>query len=315
MALPDRYGTLSRELFSRAFFPVLSKQLCAQNGVHLNDNLPEVVSDYTLAIQISSGVRGDAAEERRPLSRRPRRHLNHATLTTMVLSVLLSATLAQNLPLPPLPYDYTSLEPHIDEATMRIHHMNHHQTYTDKLNGALGKLRADPEQKWLAKLGVDALLLRLDDISDEGIRKTVRNAGGGYVNHDVFFHSMSPTGGGTLEGDGLAGELVRTYGSVTRFKQAFTLAALEVFGSGWAWLVYDVREKGLRITSTSNQDTPAMQEGMVPLLALDVWEHAYYIKHQSRRKDYIEAFWEVVNWLEASKRLEAAVQLEDKPEL
>ena len=167
--------------------------------------------------------------------------------------------------------------------------------------------------------GVDALLKRLDDISDEGIRKTVRNAGGGYVNHDVFFHSMSPTGGGSLEGDGLAGELVRTYGSVMRFKQAFTLAALEVFGSGWAWLVYDVREKGLRITSTSNQDTPAMQEGMVPLLALDVWEHAYYLKHQSRRKDYIEAFWEVVNWLEVATRLEAAVeqaaQLEDKPEL
>ena len=234
-------------------------------------------------------------------------------------AALITAALAQNLPLPPLPYDYASLEPHIDEATMRVHHMSHHQTYTDKLNGALAKLRADPEQKWLAKLGVDALLKRLDDISDEGIRKTVHNAGGGYVNHDVFFHSMSPTGGGSLEGDGLAGELVRTYGSVMRFKQAFTLAALEVFGSGWAWLVYDVREKGLRITSTSNQDTPAMQEGMVPLLALDVWEHAYYLKHQSRRKDYIEAFWEVVNWLEVATRLEAAVeqaaQLEDKPEL
>ena len=201
----------------------------------------------------------------------------------MVVSIILSAALAQNLPLPPLPYEYASLEPHIDEATMRVHHMSHHQTYTDKLNGALAKLRADPDQKWLAKLGVDALLRKLGDISDEDIRKTVRNAGGGYVNHDVFFHSMSPTGGGTLEGDGLAGELVRTYGSVTRFKQAFTLAALEVFGSGWAWLVYDVREKGLRITATSNQDTPAMQEGMVPLLALDVWEHAYYIKHQSRR--------------------------------
>ena len=152
-------------------------------------------------------------------------------------AALITAALAQNLPLPPLPYDYASLEPHIDEATMRVHHMSHHQTYTDKLNGALAKLRADPEQKWLAKLGVDALLKRLDDISDEGIRKTVRNAGGGYVNHDVFFHSMSPTGGGSLEGDGLAGELVRTYGSVMRFKQAFTLAALEVFGSGWAWLV------------------------------------------------------------------------------
>jgi Fe-Mn family superoxide dismutase len=282
VALPDRYGALSRARERSILLWFLARAL----------TLCDVSANVTQGNKLRS---------------------------LMVLSVLVAAALAQNLPLPPLPYDYTSLEPHIDEATMRVHHMSHHQTYTDKLNGALAKLRADPEQKWLAKLGVDALLRRLDDISDEGIRKTVRNAGGGYVNHDVFFHSMSPTGGGTLEGDGLAGELVRTYGSVMRFKQAFTLAALEVFGSGWAWLVYDVRDKGLRITSTSNQDTPAMQEGMVPLLALDVWEHAYYIKHQSRRKDYIEAFWEVVNWLEVATRLEAAVdqaaQLEDKPEL
>jgi len=231
-----------------------------------------------------------------------------------IVLVLVPAALGQNLPLPPLPYDYVALEPHIDEATMRVHHLSHHQTYTDKLNGALSKLRADPEQKWLAKMGVDTLLQHLDDIGDESLRKTVRNAGGGYVNHDLFFRGMSPDGGGTLEGDGLAAALVQTYGSVTRFKQVFALAALEVFGSGWAWLVYDTAEQGLRITATPNQDTPAMQRGVVPLLGLDVWEHAYYLKHQSRRKDYIEEFWNVINWHEVAKRLEAA-QVKPKAEL
>jgi len=221
----------------------------------------------------------------------------------------------QNLPLPPLPYEYAALEPHIDEATMRVHHLSHHQTYTDKLNGALTKLRADPEQKWLAKLGIDTLLTRLDEVTDLSIRKTLQNAGGGYVNHDLFFNSMSPDGGGTLEGEGLAAELVKTFGSVKAFKTQFTLAALEVFGSGWAWLAYDSAAKLIKVTSTANQDTPAMKAGVVPLLGLDVWEHAYYLKHQSRRKDYVEAFWEVVNWKEAATRFEAAVKPAAKAEL
>tara|TARA_B110001452_G_scaffold222906_1_gene195944 strand:- start:281 stop:973 length:693 start_codon:yes stop_codon:yes gene_type:complete len=222
------------------------------------------------------------------------------------MHALLVVALGQNLPLPPLTYEYDALEPHIDKDTMRVHHLSHHQTYTDKLNGALGKLRADPEQKWLAKLGIDALLQRLPEVQDEGIRKTLRNAGGGYVNHHLFFAGMSPDGGGTLEGEGFAAELLKSYGSVSNFKKSFSLAALEVFGSGWAWLVHSAN--GLSITSTQNQDTPAMEAGVTPLVGLDVWEHAYYLKHQSRRKDYIEAFFEVINWLEVSKRYEAAVK-------
>ena len=224
----------------------------------------------------------------------------------MALQALVVVALGQNLPLPPLPYEYDALEPHIDKETMRVHHLSHHQTYTDKLNGALGKLRADAEQKWLAKLGIDALLQRLPEVRDEGIRKTLRNAGGGYVNHHLFFNGMSPDGGGTLEGEGFAAELIKSYGSVSNFRRSFTLAALEVFGSGWAWLVHS--PSGLSITSTQNQDTPAMEAGVTPLIGLDVWEHAYYLKHQSRRKDYIEAFFEVINWLEVSKRYEQAIK-------
>jgi len=223
----------------------------------------------------------------------------------LVVSLLAGAQ-AQNLPLPPIPYDYNALEPHIDEATMRLHHLSHHKTYTDKLNGALEKLRADPEHKYLAKMGIDALLQHLDAVPPP-LRKTVQNAGGGYVNHDFFFNSMSPSGGGDLIEGPLATGLGQAFGNVDRFKQAFSLAALEVFGSGWAWLVWDSKAKALTVTATANQDTPAMQPGMVPLLGLDVWEHAYYLRHQSRRKDYVADFWEVVNWSEVARRYDLAI--------
>jgi Fe-Mn family superoxide dismutase len=222
-----------------------------------------------------------------------------------MLSLLAVTLLAQNLPLPPLPYDYEALEPHIDAATMRVHHLKHHQTYTDKINGALTKLRSDPQQKHLAKLGVDKLLQHLGEIEDKKVRRIVQNAGGGYVNHDFFFRCMAPDGGGEPS-DALGQALAGAFGSVDIFKQLFMAAALEVFGSGWAWLVFDTAKSALSITSTANQDTPAMEAGMVPLLGLDVWEHAYYLKHQSNRKGYVESFFEVVSWAEVARRLDTA---------
>jgi len=227
------------------------------------------------------------------------------TLTpTRLLALAVVAVRAQNLPLPPMPYDYNALEPHMDELTMRTHHLKHHQTYLDKLNGALVKLREAPATKALAKMGVDTLLQHLDEVP-EALRKTVRNSGGGYVNHAFFFDCMSPNGGGEPSGD-LADGLTKAFGSFSSFRQMFTLTALEVFGSGWAWLIWDESLRTLKLTSTSNQDTPAMQPGLLPLLGLDVWEHAYYLKHQNRRKDYIEAFFEVVNWPEVMERYATA---------
>ena len=234
----------------------------------------------------------------------------------LIGSVLLACAprcAAQNLPLPALPYDYNALEPHIDEATMRVHHLRHHQTYTDKLNGALQKLRDDPAQKHLAKMGVDTLLQHLTDVPD-ALRNAVRNAGGGYVNHALFFEIMSPNGGGEPEGL-LADALRRNFGSFDGFVKMFTLAALEVFGSGWAWLVYDEKAAALKVSSTPNQDTPAMQQGLIPLLGIDVWEHAYYLKHQSNRKAYIDDFFRVLNWPEVMERYAAATGGKEKEEM
>ena len=235
----------------------------------------------------------------------------HPLLLTLVLFA--TACHAQNLPLPPLPYDYNALEPHIDEATMRVHHLSHHQTYTDKLNGALKKLREDPATKHLAKMGVDTLIQHLDDIP-ESFRKTVRNAGGGYVNHALFFDTMSPNGGGEPEGD-FADALRKSFGTFSSFQQMFKVTALETFGSGWAWLVYDVAAAALKVTSSANQDTPAMQPGLIPLLGCDVWEHAYYLKHQSKRAAYIDDWWQVVNWPEVMERYAQATSRSDKEEM
>ena len=147
----------------------------------------------------------------------------------------------------------------------------------------------------------------LDDIPVDSLRKTIQNAGGGYVNHDFFFKCMSPNGGGE-PGEALEAVLKKGFGSVAAFKKAFTLAALEVFGSGWAWLVWNMSAAKLEVKKTANQDTPAMQAGMFPLLGLDVWEHAYYLKHQSRRAGYIEDFWAVVNWAQVEDNFEAAAK-------
>jgi len=180
-------------------------------------------------------------------------------IITAMIALLHSVALAQNLPLPPIPYDYEALEPHIDAATMRVHHLKHHQTYTDKLNTALAKLRADPDQKHLAKMGIDQLLQHMDEIKDAGIKRGIRNAGGGYVNHDLFFRGMSPDGGADEpESAALKGAIVKTFGSVSSFKQLFAATALEVFGSGWAWLGMCTPRTPLESTHTPGHTTACL---------------------------------------------------------
>ncbi|MEQ6375896.1 superoxide dismutase [Bacillaceae bacterium S4-13-58] len=197
--------------------------------------------------------------------------------------------------LPELPYAYDALEPHIDKETMNIHHTKHHNTYVTKLNGAL-EGHADLQEKTL-----DELLSNLDAIP-ENIRTAVRNNGGGHANHSLFWTVLSPNGGGTPKGE-LASEIDEAFGSFDKFKEEFANAGATRFGSGWAWLIVD--NGSLKVTSTPNQDTPVM-EGKTPILGLDVWEHAYYLKYQNKRPDYISAFWNLVNWDEVSRRYEAA---------
>ncbi|ALA51116.1 superoxide dismutase SodA [Shouchella clausii] len=197
--------------------------------------------------------------------------------------------------LPELPYAANALEPHIDEATMNIHHGKHHNTYVTNLNAALEGHAA------LAEKSIEDLVANLDAVP-ENIRTAVRNNGGGHANHTFFWQILSPNGGGEPTG-ALAEDIKSTFGSVEEFKNKFADAAKGRFGSGWAWLV--VNNGNLEITSTPNQDTP-LSEGKTPILGLDVWEHAYYLNYQNRRPDYIAAFWNVVNWDEVSKRYEAA---------
>lgn len=198
--------------------------------------------------------------------------------------------------LPPLPYDYSALEPHIDQRTMEIHHTKHHQAYVDNLNQALENY-PDLQNKTLEEL------LQNIKAVPEKIRPAVINHGGGHYNHSLFWQTMSPQGGGKPRGQ-LAEALAQAFGGFENFQQEFTQAALSRFGSGWAWLVL-VPDKNLKIYSTPNQDSPLMQSDM-PILGLDVWEHSYYLKHQHRRADYIAAWWNVVNWKEASERFENA---------
>jgi Fe-Mn family superoxide dismutase len=185
---------------------------------------------------------------------------------------------------PALPYDYGALEPHIDEQTMRVHHDKHHQAYVDKVNAALeGTEWADKE--------VEEILGNLDRIPDDK-RTAVRNNGGGHYNHSLFWEWMSPDGGG--EPDGALAEAIQSaFGSFDDFKAQFKDAGVNQFGSGWAWLVSD--GGSLAVVSTPNQDNPVSQ-GKTPLLGVDVWEHAYYLKYQNRRPDYIDAWWNVVDW-------------------
>lgn len=199
--------------------------------------------------------------------------------------------------LPALAYGYDALEPHIDALTMEIHHSRHHQTYITNLNAALADL---PE---LAALTVEALLTRFDSLP-VNVQGAVRNHGGGHANHSLFWQVMSPHGGGEPSGE-LAEAINRDLGGLEVFRQAFTQAALSRFGSGWAWLVVD-EEGGLRVESSANQDSPLMQ-GLVPILGLDVWEHAYYLKYQNKRPDYIAAFYQVIDWHEVARRYRAAL--------
>ena len=191
--------------------------------------------------------------------------------------------------LPDLPYEYNALEPHVDEQTMRIHHDKHHQGYVDKLNKAV-------EGTEYANKAVEELLKDLNSLP-ENIRTAVQNNGGGHANHSLFWESMAPEQ--TEPVGELKEALEEAFGSVETFKEKFTEAAATRFGSGWAWLV---ETKGkLEIMSTANQDSP-LSEGKTPLLCLDVWEHAYYLKYQTKRPDYINAFWNVVNWKAVEKR-------------
>jgi Fe-Mn family superoxide dismutase len=194
--------------------------------------------------------------------------------------------------LPPLPYDYTALEPHVDEATMHFHHDNHHNTYVTNLNNALANY---PD---LQGKSLEELVGNLDAVP-EAIRGVVRNNGGGHWNHALFWELMAPNAGG--EPTGAVGEAIKAaFGSFADFKDKFKAAALGRFGSGWAWLVAGP-DGVVSITSTPNQDNPLM-EGKHAILGLDVWEHAYYLKYQNRRPDYLEAWWNTVNWSAVAER-------------
>lgn len=197
--------------------------------------------------------------------------------------------------LPQLPYAYDALEPHIDKETMNIHHTKHHNTYVTNLNNAI-QGNAELESK-----SVEDIVANLDAVP-EAIRTAVRNNGGGHANHSLFWQVLSPNGGGAPSGE-LADAITKKFGSFESFKEEFNKAATTRFGSGWAWLVVNNGE--LEVTSTPNQDSP-LSEGKTPVLGLDVWEHAYYLKYQNRRPEYITSFWNVVNWDEVTKRYNVA---------
>ena len=193
----------------------------------------------------------------------------------------------------PLPYNYDALEPHIDEETMRVHHDKHHGAYVTNANAAL------EGTEWADK-PVEEVLKSLDSLPDDK-RTAVRNNGGGHYNHSLFWEWMSPDGGGEPDG-GLRDALHSAFGSFEDFKAAMKDAGVKRFGSGWSWLVHD--GSGLAVMSTANQDNP-ISEGKTPLLGVDVWEHAYYLKYQNRRPDYLDAWWNVVNWKKVAERFGA----------
>ncbi|MDM0020489.1 superoxide dismutase [Variovorax saccharolyticus] len=201
--------------------------------------------------------------------------------------------------LPALPYSHDALEPHIDSATMEIHHSKHHQTYVNNLNAAL-------QNTEFAELPVELLVARIQTLP-EALRLPVRNNGGGHANHSLFWEVMSPSGGGAPAGE-LAGAIDRDLGGFAAFKEAFTKAALSRFGSGWGWLCVDAKG-ALVVENSGNQDSPLMagiMSGNTPVLGLDVWEHAYYLKYQNRRSEYIAAFYNVIHWAEVARRYDEA---------
>jgi Fe-Mn family superoxide dismutase len=197
--------------------------------------------------------------------------------------------------LPPLPYSFDALEPHIDAKTMEIHHDKHHATYVSKLNDAL------KDQPGLQNKKVEELLRDIDSVP-ENIRGAVRNHGGGHANHSLFWEIMGPSGGGEPSGD-LAGAIDQAFGSFASFKEKLTNAAASQFGSGWGWLVASGGK--LDVIAKPNQDSPLM-EGKTPLLGVDVWEHAYYLKYQNRRPDYLAAWWNTIHWRAVEERFHRA---------
>lgn len=199
--------------------------------------------------------------------------------------------------LPPLPYEYNALEPHIDARTMQFHHDKHHAAYVKNLNDAINK------HSQLKGKSAEALLRDINSVPED-IRTVVRNNGGGHVNHTMFWEIMSPKGGGEPTG-AIATAINQTFGSVDAFKQKFNDAGTKRFGSGWVWLVRNKNGR-LEITTTANQDSPLM-EGNYPIMGNDVWEHAYYLKYQNLRGDYLKAWWNVVNWPEINQRYEQAI--------
>lgn len=202
----------------------------------------------------------------------------------------------QIVSLPPLPYAYNALEPHIDEMTMMIHHTRHHNAFITTLNNTL------PNYPELQGRSITDLVYNIDEVP-EAIRTVIRNNGGGHLNHSIFWATMAPNAGGEPSGD-LAQAINGTFGNFATFKQQLTAAAAGRFGSGWGWLVMDGANK-LMIMSTPNQDSPYMM-GYTPLLGVDVWEHSYYLKYQNRRADYLAAWWNVINWDAVAQRHAAA---------
>jgi Fe-Mn family superoxide dismutase len=203
--------------------------------------------------------------------------------------------------LPELPYGYTELEPHIDALTMQIHHQRHHQNYINQLNNALAGTA-------YASWSLEALLKSFEQLP-AALLPAVRDHGGGHHNHSLFWTIMSPQGGGDPSdgdpSDALAAAMQQAFGDMAAFRAAFTKAALSRFGSGWAWLVLQA-DGQLAVTSTANQDSPLLQQ-QIPLLGLDVWEHAYYLQYQNKRPDYIAAFYQVIHWPEVSRRYQLAI--------
>jgi superoxide dismutase, Fe-Mn family len=197
--------------------------------------------------------------------------------------------------LPPLPYDYNALEPYIDTQTMQLHHDKHHAAYITNANNALKGTAFE-------NLPVEQVITRLNELP-ESIRTAVRNNAGGHINHSMFWQIMGPNAGGAPTGE-LADAITSTFGSFDNLKTAFNDAGVKRFGSGWAWLVLDKSGK-LQVTSTPNQDSPLI-DGLYPVLGNDVWEHAYYLKYQNRRPEYLAAWWNVVNWNEVAKRYNSA---------
>jgi len=207
------------------------------------------------------------------------------------------ATMAQ-YELPKLPYAYDALEPHIDAKTMEIHHTKHHQTYTTKLNDALGKCSSDIQNKDILDILGD-----LSKVPDD-LRKAINFNGGGFDNHRLFWNNMKPNGGGE-PGGAVADAINASFGSFADFKEKFSSTTTVIQGSGWGWLVYNPSSSKVEYVAMSNQDSPRTK-GLVPLLGLDVWEHAYYLKYQNKRPDYVAAWWNVVNWDEVDNRLSKA---------